>query len=320
MLNLAEHARNLTDRLDRGWVKSWLQYFPFLQELNVKNIPGLSREWLVENELPTVGWRSINEEPSESTGKTERRMTSVGMMSSLVKIDYALLEDPTRNDEMQMQLGMKARAMGYELAYQIINGALTTDPETFNGLSLLATELNNRNSRQILDASGLQLVTATDIDNNGDTFLDDVHQLIQRVQSGTGQKPSFLLMSENMYLKMRSIVRRLGYLETTQDSFDRRVDMFDGVKMYQVGFRVSGTTSTEILGDNFDGNGYTSIFAVATGDGYTSLIQQGALRKKHLGPDGNSGTWDIWRFDHHVGLQVEDNFSIGRLKGLDITA
>lgn len=316
--NLAEHARIMTDRMDRGIVKTWLKYGPWLEALNVKSMAGLSREWLVEQELPTVGWRSINEAPLESTGKTERRRTSVGILSSLIDIDKRLLKDPTRVDEAGYQMSMKVRAMGYELAHQLINGSLATDPETFDGLNLLCTELNTRNSRQIIDAAGLDLTTGAAREANGDTLLFNVQDLIMRVEEGCGSKPDFLVMSRNMKLYLSDVIRRLAYMDTTKDSFGRVVDMFDGVKIYTAGFRVVAATATEILGDTFDGTGYTSIFAVKTGDGYTSLVQQGSLDKEHIGPTEN-GVWDRWKVEHAVGLMVEDNFSIARLKGLDIT-
>ncbi len=319
-ITLAEWAKSGNDPMERGVVKSWLMHYPFLAEFTVDGIDGFETEWLVEQQLPSVGWRSLNEAFVESTGKVERRKAGIGLLGSLIDIDLRLLRAPNKIDQAAQQMSMTTRSMGYTLANTIVNGSLASDPETFDGLLRQVTELNTRNSRQVINASGLDLTTFATRAANAQALVYYVNQAITRVESYCGKKPKMMLMSENMKSALTDSLGSGGYFKTTTDAFDREVDTWNGVQIRNAGW-TSPTSAggTEIITDTFDGDGYTSIFFVCTGPDYTSLIQQGGLEKTHIGPTEN-GVWDRWKVEHGVGMRVKDNGSVVRIQGLDITA
>ena len=65
-VNLAEHARKIVDPMERGVVKSWLEHAPFLRMMTIDDIGKEQTEWMIEETLPSVGWRSANEAFTES--------------------------------------------------------------------------------------------------------------------------------------------------------------------------------------------------------------------------------------------------------------
>ena len=319
-ITLAEWAKSGKDVLERGVVKSWLMHYPFLAEFTVDGIEGFETEWLIEQELPTVGWRSLNEAFTESTGKIEKRRAGLGLLGGLIDIELRFLRGGNRIDQAAQQMSMKTRSMGYTLANTIVNGSLASDPETFDGVLRQVTELNARNSRQVINASGLDLTTFAARAANAQALVYYFNQAITRVEAYCGHKPKVALMSENMKLALVDALSSGGYFRTDKDSFDRDVDTWGGVQLRHAGW-TSPTSAggTEIITDTWDGDGYTSILFVLPGSDYTSLIQQGGLEKTHIGPTEN-GVWDRWKIEHAIGMRVKDNGSIVRLRGLDITA
>lgn len=318
-VNYAEYARTAPDLLERGIVKSWLDGTQWLQELTMVNTKdgALRSEWLVEDRLPDVGFRSLNEAFTESTGTTERRQTGLGLLGGLIDIDHKLLSMPNRLDEAAAQMSMKSRAFGFKLADTLVNGSLATDPESFDGLLRLVTELNTRNSRQTIDMSGLAFYDGPTREANIDTLLSYFNTGITRMESLTGGKPTFAIMSENTKIALTDGMMRSSHFNTAKDSFDRRVDEYMGVKLYHAGFS-DPRAATEIITDTWDGGGYTSILFVRSGEGYTHMLQDGSMQKTHIGLTEN-GVWDRWMIEQGVGLRVKDNGSIVRVKGLDIT-
>ncbi len=317
-ITLAEWAKGAPDDMDAGIVSSWLEHIPFLEMMPVVGIDGFESEWLIEQQLPTVGFRSLNEAFSESTGKLERRRAGIGILGGLIDIERRFLRAGGRYDMAAQQMDMKTRSMGYKLADTIVNGSLASDPESFDGLLRAVTELNTRNSRQVINASGLDLTTGAAREANAQQLRYYFHQAVNRVQTLCGKKPSMALMSENMMLAVTDAFGSSGMMKTTEDTYNREVDSILGVKLYHAGWS-DPALGTEIIGDTYDGDGYTSIFFVCVGEDYTALIQQGGLEKTHIGPTEN-GVWDRWHVEHAVGLRVKDNGSVARLRGLDITA
>jgi hypothetical protein len=319
-LNYAEYARTAPDLLERGIVKSWLDGTQWMQDLAHVNTKdgALRAEWLVEDRLPDVGFRSLNEAFTESTGTTERRATGLGIIGGLIDIDHKFLQMPNRLDEAAGQMSMKVRALGFKLADTLVNGSLATDPESFDGLLRLVTELNTRNSRQVINMSGLAFYDSATREANADAFLTYMDTGITRMESLTGGKPTFALMSENTKIAITAAMRVSGHFKTTADSFGRRVDEYMGVKLYHAGFS-DPRAGTEVIGDTWDGGGYTSILFVRSGEQYVHMLQDGAMQKTHIGLTEN-GVWDRWMIEQGVGLRVKENGGIVRLQGLDITA
>ena len=209
------------------------------------------------------------------------------------------------------------KAIAYKFNDKFINGNPESDPEEFKGLRERVADLYDEGyTGQLVDfeCDGVGIRNSS---THSHDFLNFLDKLMYQIK---GHNPDFLLMNSKMLLALRSILRKEDLLDKTQDSFDRKIDVYGGARLIDIGVKADQTT--EIITETetaagADGAGEsTSIYAVKMGIGeFLWGLQEYPLEVEDL---GRLKEKPIYRteMDWPLGLANADPYSIAR--GIDI--
>ena len=313
---LAELSKLEQDPLRKSIIDTLLMEYNVLQVVPWETTGTLSTTVVKIKDLPSVGFRKVNEGYSEGIGHFHQKTENISLFGHDIDTDIAIARAKnTIADARAVQQLLTMKAVTYAFNDKFINGNPTTDPEEFKGISKRVDDANTEGfTDQYLDLAdttnlGILRTSASRFD-----FLDKLNQLIYSVK---GHKPDFLFMNQKCLLAVRSLLLREKLLDTTKDMFDRVVDLYMGVPMVDIGVKADQTTliitNTETLGG---GTAETSIYAVKFGIGdMTWGIQQYPLEVRDLGELESKPVYRT-RFDWNLGLATVDYRSIGRLYGI----
>lgn len=319
---LADLSKVETDTLRKSVMDTLLMKSNVMQMVPWETIGTLATTIVRYADLPSVGFRKVNEAFSESSGTVEQKVESVSIMGGYIDTDEVIARAKNTIAEARaINQVMKVKAMAYKFNDKFINGNPESDPEEFKGLEQRVDDIYAEGfTGQYIDVGGGSLTEG--ILNSSATrhnFLDKLDQLIYAIKE---HNPDFLFMNDGTLLATRSLLRREQLLDTTKDMFDRRVDVYSGTKMVDIG--VTDDQSTEIIAANEDkGGGSTeaSIYAVKFGVGeFLWGIQEYPMEVEDLGKVSSSPhllrTYISWP----LGLAMVDPYSIGRLYGVIASA
>ena len=129
-----------------------------------------------------------------------------------------------------------------------------------------------------------------------------------------------LLMNRAMLVKLRSIARRAGYYERSQDDFGRTVETYAGIPMVDMGQYYNGTAVTDVVETNAEGK--TAIYAVALGlDGFHGISPMGDGVIQSYLPDLHSpGAVKTGEVELVAGVVLKNTLKAAVLKDIAIAA
>jgi len=321
-VTLAELRKIETDPLRGSVMDTMLMESNVMQECPWETIGQLSTTIVRYADLPSVGFRKVNEAWSESSGTLEQRTENVAIMGGYIDCDKVIARaNNTIADTRATQQTMKVKAMTYKFNDKFINGNPQSDPEEFKGLEKRVDDLYNEGfTGQRIDVAGGSVTEG--ILNSSATrhnFLDKLDQLIYAIK---GHNPNWLFMNDATLLAIRSLLRREQLLDTTKDMFDRRVDVYGGARMVDIG--VTADQTTEIVAENETTGGGTtecSIYAVKFGVGeFMWGIEEYPMEIDDLGLVSSSPHLYRTVIDWPLGLAMVDPYSIARLFGIIASA
>lgn len=235
----------------------------------------------------------------------------------------------TIEDPKKTQTEMKARAIAYKFNDILINGDHVTDANAPEGLNKrIVSYLPTRQSISIGTAFDVTASAA-----NEHKLIDYLHDAIDlaglrkapmvKVKRGDKQpaKTGALLMNRAMYLGVGKVLRRLALLQTTQDSYGREFDSFDGVPMIDVGLKDDQVT--EIITNTYGASSNeTRVFAVRFGsdDGFTGIQLNTPAAydpiKAGEGAGNTTGPQKLLRIDWWSGFAGYGSYYASRITGI----
>lgn len=315
---LAELSKIEKDTLRKSVMDTLLYESSPMEKVPWETIGALSTTIVRYQDLPSIGFRKVNEGYAEGTGHLEQAVENISLMGVYMDTDKALARAKnTIADARAIAQQMALKGVAYKFNDKFINGNPESDPEEFKGLKervefLRSTE-GGSFTGQYIDNDGTSgdgiLLNATERHN----FIDKLHALLYAIK---GHKPDALWMNSDCLLAASSAMRREGLMDSTKDMFDRRVELFYGVPMLDMGVKADQTTeiitSTEALEDA-GGSESTSIYAVKFGIGqYLWGIQEYALEVDDKGLLEDKPVYRT-ELDWPLGLALADPYSIARL-------
>ncbi len=265
---MAELSKIETDPLRKGIID------PFLMETDVGQIvpwetTGTLATLVVRyQDLPSFGYRKVNEGYSESTGHFEQRIETMCLGGLDIDTDKVIARSKnTIADARTVQQMMSMKSAAYQFNWKFIAGDPVTDPEEFKGIRLRIDAIH---AEGFTDQKFACNDTDTGILNSETTrfnFIQDVDKLLYAIK---GHSPDALLMNKKMLLAFRSCLIRLRLLNQAQDMFGRTIDMYGNARLIDIGIRQDQTTeiilNTETAaGVPSGGSECTSIYAVKFG-------------------------------------------------------
>lgn len=317
---LAELSKLETDTLRKGVMDVFLMESNPMQLIPWETIGQLATTIVRMGTLPSVGFRKINEGYESGKGSFLQRVENISLMGGYFDTDKAIAR--ARNtiaDARAITQVMMAKALAYKFNDKFINGSPATDPEEFKGITGRITDLVAEGyTGQYIDLGGTT-GAARDAGILHDTterhnYLNKLDELLYAIK---GHKPDFLFMNSTTLLATRSLLRQERLLDNTRDMFDRVVDVYQSVRMQDMGVTEDQTTEilplTEDPGDAFTSNTSCSIYAVKFGIGeFMWGIQEYPMEVEDRGLLEGSMVYRTV-MDWPLGLAHADPYSIARL-------
>ena len=266
-ITLAEAKVGMADKVDQQIVDMFRRSSLLLDNMVFDNCisPGTGGSTLtygyIQLKSPaTAAVRTINSEYTPGEAKREKKTTNAVIMGGAFQLDRVLANTSGAVDELAFQAEQKIKATANYFHNAVING---TNASSFDGLKKLLSNTANE-----LTCS-TSLATSADLDENYNAFLDEMDAFLATLD-GTA---SMLLMNTQMLIKLRSIARRAGYYERSQDDFGRTVETYAGIPMVDMGKYFDGENSIDVIPSE---GGKTAIYAVCLGlDGFHGISPQG---------------------------------------------
>ena len=311
-ITLAEAKIGMADKVDQQIVDMFRRSSLLLDQMVFDNVisPGTGGSTLtygyIQLKSPsTAAVRTVGGEYTPGEAKKEKKTANAIIMGGAFQMDRVIQNTAGAANEMAFQAEQKIKATANYFHNLVING--TSEGGTFDGLKkLLSGTANELVSR-------VSLKTSDELDENYNAFLDEMDSFIS-ILDGT---PSMLLMNRSMLVKLRSIARRAGYYERTQDDFGRTVETYAGVPMVDMGQYFDGETISDVVATE---GGKTAIYAVSLGlDGFHGISPMGDGVIQAYLPDLNApGAVKTGEVELVAGVVLKNTLKAAVLKDIAI--
>jgi len=215
MLTLLEAAKLVQDPLKKGVIELFPRTSPVLERLPFFNVNGQAYKYNVEETLPGIAFRGINETYTADTGVVNPAVESLFILGGLSKVDRALVKTQGNiNNLRSIYDGMKAKAAALTYTDKFFNGDNSSSANEFSGLKARLT------GSQVIDMGS---------SDGGDTLtLAKLDELLDAVQGS----PDVIFCNKTMRRKISSLVRAAGKaIETVNDAFGRQLAAFAGIPL-----------------------------------------------------------------------------------------
>ena len=318
-ITLAEAKIGMADKVDQQIVDMFRRSSLLLDRMVFDNAisPGTGGSTLtygyIQLKSPsTASVRTVGGEYTPGEAKKEKKTANAIIMGGAFQMDRVIQNTAGAANEMAFQAEQKIKATANYFHNLVINGAGDNAGAgfvngTFDGLKKLLAGTANEITGKV------SLKTSDDLDNNYNAFLDEMDSFISCLD-GT---PSMLLMNRAMLVKLRSIARRAGYYERSQDDFGRTVETYAGVPMVDMGQYFDGENLQDVVATE---NGQTAIYAVSLGlDGFHGISPMGDGVIQSYLPDLNTpGAVKTGEVELVAGVVLKNTLKAAVLKGIAI--
>lgn len=322
MITLAEAKVGMADKVDQNVVDTFRRSSLLLDRLVFDNAisPGTGGSTLaygyVQLKTPsTAAVRTINSEYQAGEAKREEKTSKAIIMGGKFQIDRVLIGTSGAVDELAFQAEEKIKATSNEFHNLVINGNSASTGSgvlnTFDGLNKLLTGSETELT------SAVDVSTSAKMDTGYNALLDEVDAFLTKL----ADKPSMLLMNEDLLTKMRSAARRAGYFKSERDEFGRVVEYYNDIPMVDVGKYYNGTTTENVI--KTDGTtGKTDLYAVKIGlDAFHGISPTGSKVIQSFMPDLTApGAVKDGEVELVAGAVLKNSNKAGVLRGIQVKA
>jgi hypothetical protein len=310
-VTLAQAAVLSQNTLARGVMETFVIESSVLDRIPLMNINGNAYAYNVESTLPGVAFRSVNEAYVESTGTFVQRSETLSILGGDADVDRFIVQ--TRGnleDQRAVQTRAKVKAAAYKYQDTFINGDITVDAKSFDGLKKRLT------GAQVLSSgtNGAPVVGNGGTDSL--TFLDNLDALFGAVAGG----PDVAYANRSVIGRILAAGRRVGGAAiATSDLTGKREVQWNGVPIVDIGTRADGTQiipQTETQGSS---SVASSIYAVKFGndesDQAVTGLTNGGVQVYDLGEVSDKPVYRT-RLEFYCGLATFGGQAAARLTGV----
>lgn len=300
---LAEASKYGDDVVRDGIVRIISETSPMFDKLTFKSIKGNAYRYNIEQALPSVAFRGINESYTDNTGVINPAVENLVILGGEVKIDRFLVNAMGNLQDMKAaQYNMKARAMGFKFSESFFEGDSSVDTNSFDGLRKRLV-----GDQKILMGSGGATLTLAKLDQALDAVV------------GT---PDFIFLNRRLRRKITALglAGNFALIDYgTDDRFGHQVERYRGIPMVIMENEMDGST---ILGFDEDPGDSTSdtasIYAVKFGDDFIHGItgEGGSFMDVKDFGEMESAPQHLGRIEWYAGLVMVHPRSAMRLYGI----
>ena len=258
-LTLLEAANlNSGDVYKAGVMMKFAETSDLLRVLPFEGINGNSLKYNVEETLPGIGFRGVNESFTESTGIINPKVESLSIAGGDLDVDKFIV-DTMGADQRAVQEAMKVKALALSWTKTFIKGDSESDPREFDGLQV-------RLSGDAVISNGTAGLSLAKLD-----------EVIDAVDGA-----NVILMSKSVRRRLTVAARTSaigGNITYTTDEFGRQVAMYNDLPILIID---KDNNNTDILGFT-ETSSTTSIYVLALGEGMVSGLQNGGMDVRDIG-------------------------------------
>ena len=311
-ITLLEAKVGMADKVDAAVVDMFRRSSQLLDGLTFDNVisPGTGGSTLtygyIQLKTPgTAGLRTVGSEYTPGEAKKEKKTTSAVIMGGAFQVDRVVQNTAGAADEMAFQAEQKIKATANFFHNMVING--DTETGGFDGLNKLLAGTANEVS------SAVSIASSAELDSNYNAFLDEMDAFVASVD-GT---PSMLLMNTAMLIKLRSVARRAGYYQRSQDDFGNFVETYAGIPMVDMGKYFDGEKAADVIPT---AEGKTDIYAVCLGlDGLHGISPMGTgVINSYLPNPTAPGAVKTGEVELVAGIALKNTLKAAVLRGIAI--
>ena len=322
MITLQEAKVGMADKVDQNVVDTFRRSSYLLDNLVFDNAisPGtggstLSYGYIQLKTPSTASVRTINSEYTPGEAKREEKTSKAIIMGGKFQIDRVLIGTAGAVDELAFQAEEKIKATSNEFHNLVINGNSASTGSgvvnTFDGLDKILTGTETEIT------SAVDVSTSAKMDTGYNALLDEVDAFLTKL----ADKPTMLLMNEDLLTKMRSAARRAGYHKSERDEFGRVVEYYNDIPMIDVGKYYNGSTTQNVIPTNAS-TGKTDLYAVKIGlDAFHGISPTGSKVIQSFMPDLNApGAVKDGEVELVAGVVLKNSTKAGVLRGIQVKA
>ena len=209
-LTLTEASKLSTDMLQKGVIMTMAKSSAVLEKLPFMEIVGNGYAYNLVGELPTIGFRKVNEGYTEGGATVSREVENLVIMGGAVDVDVFIAKTRGNiNDIRALQTELKSVATAQTFEKAFFSGDILTDEDGFDGLD-----------------ARLKKGKGTEI--KAELTLDALNELLDAVVNGA----DVLYMSKKMRRKVLALLQASNhYIENGTDAFGRMVTMYGGIEI-----------------------------------------------------------------------------------------
>lgn len=288
-ISLVEASKLSQDMLQKGVIETMIRNSAVLEVLPFMDVVGNAYAYNLVDELPSVGFRDVNEGYVESGSDFTQKSDRLYMLGGDVDVDKFVAETRGNiNDQRAIQTELKSKSVAEEFTKTFFHGDSVQNPKQFDGIQ-----------KRLVPS---QIINVEDT-VNGTLTLNDLNKLIDTVPYGAD---ALFLSKSTRRIIMNLLQTQNHYIEVGQDAFGRPVTHYAGVPLRVV-------EDSLLPKDEVEGN---KIFAVKFG-AMTDVcgLQHGSIRVTDIGELETKPALRT-RIEWYVGLACFRNGSIAVLKGI----
>lgn len=305
-VTLLESVKWGSNVLKKGVTEIIVRESPILGRLPMEKIKGNALERTIEDTLPTVQYRKVNQNYTRSFGTDKNVFWGTSILGGEVFVDnYIVRTRGDRGDVKARQFAKVAKAAALTFDRDFFDGLGTADD--FKGVNALLDEGNDFGQVYTPNANGGALT----LDD-----LDIAHDLLR------GGSADVILGTRAQRRKITKLAREsvsgVALIDVGDDKFGRQVTQWNGIPIGIVG---DGPDGNLILGyDETTGssNVTSSLYFIRFGidEGVSGLFgAEGYFEVRDFG-EIEASPGHLGRIEFYPGIMIASKWSVVRYKGI----
>lgn len=269
-----------------------------LATMPFEDITGNALAFNREANLPSMGFRGLNEGYTESSGKLDRVTESLAIAGGDLDVDKFLVKTQgmgIRSTHMML----KAKSIALGITKNIIKGSVITDPKSFDGFQVRA--------------SGDQLIAAGTTDGGDALSLAKLDEAIDACDN-----PTHLVMSKALARRFSAAARSSsisGNINFMSDELGKRVMYYNDLPILRVDRDETNSAImpfTEVSNNAGATATAASLYVVSFSDMGVTGIQNGQMEVTDLGELDTKPVYRT-RVEWYISMAVQQVRSLVRL-------
>lgn len=300
--------KNMEIGPERTFVEVYGSAHPIWSVLPIETSASGTWAYTLEQDLPSTGFRSLNEDFTDSVGKVNPQVEKVAFAGGDIKVDNALIR-MHGEQIVARQMAMKMKSLSHKIGDAVLTGSSISDPESFDGLAQrLGTSVSTTG----------QILSEGSTDGGDPLQAASLDTLLSMVPGA-----NVLLMSRAMQNIITAGSRStsvLGYVGFAQDALGRKVTTYNDIPIMLMD--PVDSVYQSIAFNELGGSGSTatasSIYACKFAPGYCFGFQ---TKPPIVTPSvPTSSTYRLGRLEWDFGIAIENPYSVARLRNISNAA